>query len=129
MAMARRFENLVVWQKARTLTRGIYAVCRKPPLASDHDLVRQIRSATVSVMANVAEGFERTSRRELLHFLSIAKASCGEVRSHLYVALDANYLDHSDFEQIKAEAEQVSRMIAGLQSSVRKACTGSSRRR
>jgi len=72
-------------------------------------------------MANLAEGFERSHRRELLQDLAVAKASCGEVRSHLYVALDAGYLAREEFPSLRADTEEVSRIIAGLRSSLQTA--------
>ena len=92
IAPVRRFEDLIAWQKARALTREVYRVTRSGPLAHDYDLTRQLRRASISVMANIAEGFERSRRAELLQFLSIANASSGELLSHLYVAQDVGYL-------------------------------------
>ncbi|MGH7526721.1 MAG: four helix bundle protein [Gemmatimonadales bacterium] len=118
MAGIRRFEDLIAWQKARILTRKVYRVSRAGDFARDYDLARQIRSAAVSVMANVAEGFERSRRGELLQFLSVAKASCGEVRSHLYVAVDAGYLPEREFDHLKKSTEEVSRILGGFRASL-----------
>ncbi len=92
-AQARKFEDVIAWQKARELTKAIYGVTQQSAFAKDWGLTGQLQRATVSIMANIAEGFERGKPREYLHFLAIAKASCAEVRSHLYVALDIGYLD------------------------------------
>lgn len=78
----------------------------------------QIRRASVSIMSNMAEGFERAGRAEFHQFLVIAKGSCAEVRSQLYVAQDARYIDKEKFEQVKAQAEEVSQIIGGLRSAV-----------
>ena len=113
-----RFEDLVAWQKARVLTSSIYEVTRIGAFARDYGLAGQIQRAAVSVMSNVAEGFERGRRAEFLQFLSIAKSSCGEVRSQLYVALDVGYLDQATFDLLYARADEVTRILGGLRSSV-----------
>ena len=89
----RRFEDLIAWQRARELTRRIYLATSDERFRRDFGLASQIQRAAVSSMANVAEGFDRKRSAEFHQFLSIAKASCAEVRSHLYVALDVGYLD------------------------------------
>lgn len=83
---ARKFEDLVAWQKARELTRAVYQVSASGAFAKDFGLRDQVRRSAVSVMSNLAEGFERGSRSEFHQFLSIAKASCAELRSQFYVA-------------------------------------------
>jgi four helix bundle protein len=113
-----RFEDLVAWQKARELTRVIYQVTRRGEFARDFGLARQMQGAAVSIMANIAEGFERGGRGEFHQFLSTAKASWAEVRSHLYVALDAGYLDRTTFTDLLAKAEEVARIVGGLRSAV-----------
>ncbi|HET6313522.1 MAG TPA: four helix bundle protein [Chloroflexia bacterium] len=115
-----RFEDLVAWQKARVLTRDIYAVTQQGRFAKDFSLSGQIQRAAVSIMSNLAEGFERGSRAEFHHFLSIAKSSCAELRSQLYVALDIGYIGEDTFRQIMLQAEEVGRIIGGLRSSVEK---------
>jgi four helix bundle protein len=113
-----RFEDLVAWQKARALTRVIYQVTQQGAFARDLGLARQMQRAAVSIMANIAEGFERGGRGEFHQFLSTAKASCAEVRSHLYVALDVGYVDETTFSQLLAKAQEVARIVGGLRSSV-----------
>lgn len=120
MPPAARFEDLVAWQKARYLTKAIYQVTRQDNFAKDFGLAGQIQRASVSIMSNIAEGFERGNSGDYHRFLSIAKASCGEVRSQLYVALDIGYLQQSDFDQLSAQAEEVSKVISGLIISVAK---------
>jgi four helix bundle protein len=115
-----RFEDLIAWQKARALTKTIYQVTQRGTFAKDYGLAGQIQRAAVSIMSNIAEGFERGNRGEFHHFLVIAKASCAEVRSQLYVALDAGYIQSSDFEQIMNLAVEVSRIVGGLRASVEK---------
>jgi len=117
--MAGRFEDLVVWQKERALTGLVYELTRQKTFARDFDLRDQIRCAAVSVMSNIAEGFERGSDAEFGHFLSIAKGSCGEVRSQLYVAGDQGYIDPASFARASDRAAEVSRMLQGLTKKVR----------
>jgi four helix bundle protein len=118
MGKVERFEDLIAWQKARELARAIYKGTRQGAFAQDHGLSGQIQRAAVSIMSNIAEGFERNRRTEFHQFLSIAKASCAEVRSHLYVALDAKYLDDQTFQEFMRMAEEVARIIGGLRASV-----------
>jgi four helix bundle protein len=118
--MANRFEDLFVWQKARELTGLIYDLTKEKAFSRDFGLRNQIRCAAVSVMSNIAEGFERGSDAEFGHFLSIAKGSCGEVRSQLYVAGDQGYIEAADFTHASDCAAEVSRMLQGLNSKVRR---------
>ena len=115
-----RFEDLIAWRKARELTRAIYQVTQQGAFARDFGLARQIQRAAVSIMSNIAEGFERSGRREFHQFLSAAKGSCAEVRSQLYVAFDIGYLMKSDFQRLLAQAEEVGRVVGGLRASVEK---------
>ena len=114
-----RFEDLVAWQKGRVLTAEIYRVTNEGAFARDFGLRDQIRRAAVSVMSNIAEGFERQYSKEFRQFLSIAKGSCAEVRSQLYIALDNGYLTKETSEKLLALSEEVSRIISGLQSSIK----------
>jgi four helix bundle protein len=113
-----RFEDLIAWQKARLLTAEIYRVTSQGHFARDFGFRDQICRAAVSVMSNIAEGFERNRAVEFHQFLSIAKASCGELRSQLYVALDAGYLKQDVFDAMRSQAEEVSRIAGGLRASV-----------
>jgi four helix bundle protein len=122
--MANRFEDLLVWQKARELARLIYDLTRGRAFAADFGLRGQIREAAVSVMSNIAEGYERGSDAEFGHFLSIAKGSCGEIRSQLYVASDQAYIDAADFTHAADRAAEVSRMLQGLSKKVRRPPAG-----
>lgn len=118
MAKAERFEDLIAWQKARALTRDIYQVTKASALSRDRGLCNQIQRAAVSVMSNIAEGFERGNAGDFHRFLLIAKASCGEVRSQLYVALDAGYIDQQQFSHLARQSSEVSKIIGGLVTSV-----------
>jgi four helix bundle protein len=118
MEKIRRFEDLIAWQKARVLARDIYQTSKEGAFGKDFRLGGQIQSAVVSIMSNVAEGFERNRRAEFHQFLSTAKASCAEVRSQLYVAFDVGYLDQKKFHELLARAEEVGRILGGLRASV-----------
>jgi four helix bundle protein len=113
-----RFEDLVAWQKARRLTADVYRVTAQGGFARDFGLKDQARRASVSIMANIAEGFERGRAKEFHHFLCVAKASCAELRSHLYVAFDAQYLVREQADHLQGLAEEVGRIIGGLRASV-----------
>jgi len=113
-----RFEDLIAWQKAKTLAREIYQVTRQGDFAKDFGLSGQIQRAAVSAMSNIAEGFERGRQGEFRHFLSIAKASCAEVRSQLYLAFDVGYLKQASFEDLLARTEELSRILGGLRNAV-----------
>lgn len=93
MATIKHFEDIEAWQRARELTKLIYKVTRKRKFAQDYGLVNQIRRAAISVMSNIAEGFDRSGSREFIHFLTIAKGSVAELESQLYIALDNEYIN------------------------------------
>lgn len=110
--MARGFEELDVWKLSRKLSDRIYQLTSFGSLARDFPLRDQLRRSSGSVMDNIAEGFERDGKKEFVQFLYIAKASCGECRSQLYRAKDANYIDEGEFEQLKHEAEIISKSLS-----------------
>ena len=118
MSEIKKFEDLIAWQKARALTKETYIVSRQTEFAKDYGLAGQIQRAAVSIMSNIAEGFERAGLKEFHKFLSIAKSSCAEVRSHLYVALDIQYLPEKTFKQLSLQAQEVARIIDGLRKSI-----------
>lgn len=93
MATFKAFEDIEAWQKARDLVRRVYHISQGSEFSRDYALKDQMRRAAISIMSNIAEGFERNGNKEFIHFLSIAKGSAGEVRSQLYVALDQRYID------------------------------------
>lgn len=113
-----RFEDLIAWQKSRVLTAEIYKATADGDFGRDFGLKNQIQRAAVSVMSNVAEGFERARPAEFHQFLSMAKASCAELRSQLYVAFDVGYLDKDQFVHLMALAQEVARIIGGLRAAV-----------
>jgi four helix bundle protein len=120
MSKVQRFEELIAWQKARDLAKHIYLLTRQEKFCRDFGLCSQIQRSAVSAMSNIAEGFERGSRKEFHQFLVIAKASCAEVRSQLYVAVDIGYITKDKFDEINELALEVSRIIGGLKVSVQK---------
>ena len=114
MTSIRRFEDLTAWKKARKITRLIYAITESIDFNKDTSLKNQMRRAAVSIMSNIAEGFERGSDKEFQRFLNIAMGSSAELRSQLYVAYDQGYLDKRDFTMLRDEAISVNQMIGGL---------------
>ncbi len=115
-----KFEDFIAWQKARHLSRKIYQATNLPGCARDFGLKDQIRRAAISIMSNIAEGFERGRAAEFHQFLWIAKASCAELRSQLYVAFDANYLSHAKVHELMSTAMEVGQVIGGLRVAVEK---------
>lgn len=97
--MPRSFEELEVWKKALEMSKLIYKLTETADFKKDYSLTDQIRRASVSVLSNIAEGFERGSNAEFLQFLYIAKGSCGEVRSQLYLVRELGYIDNSSFKE------------------------------
>ncbi len=114
MATIGRFEDIKAWQAARDLVSVVYRVSGRGKFEKDFGLRDQIRRASVSVMSNIAEGFERGSDREFCRFLYIAKGSAGEVRSHLFVASDLGYLTSDEFDDLRARAEEVAKALSGF---------------
>ncbi len=106
------FEDLRVWQKGIELTKKIYVVTSKGEISRDFGLKDQLRRAAVSVPTNVAEGFERRSRKEYINFLNIAKGSAGELRSLLRVAREVSYLEEKTYLELYNQAKELSRMLA-----------------
>ena len=111
---AETFEELHIYERARELTNAVYALTREGSFARDAGLVDQMRRAAVSVMSNIAEGFERGSTTEFIQFLYIAKGSCGEVRAQLRIARDQEYLNPADDTRLHDLARQTSGMITNF---------------
>ena len=114
MATYNSFEDLPVWQNARELASLVYTTSAEGKLNKDYGLRNQIQKAVVSVSSNIAEGFERGSKREFIQFLYIAKGSCGELRSQLYIAKDLGYLGKSASETLIKSASNASKQIYGF---------------
>jgi four helix bundle protein len=115
-----QFEELKSWQQGRELARMVYDLTHRSALSKDFALRDQIRRAVISITSNVAEGFERDGRQEFIQFLSIAKGSCGEVRSQLYLAQDQGYLEVQEANQLRVLACTISCLIAGLMTYLRR---------
>lgn len=109
--MAKVFEELEVWQEARVLTARIYKLSGSGKFAKDFGLSGQIRKAAVSVMSNIAEGFARSSNKEFMYFLFVARGSLAEVNSQLYVAKDIEYINDDEFKEISDRIKQLSKRI------------------
>lgn len=114
------FEDLEIWQKARTLSVKIHRTTKLVAFAEDFDLKKQARRSSGSIMDNIAEGFERGGKGEFIQFLSIAKGSCGELRSQLYRATDYNYISEENSQLLIAECKVLSKMIMGFIKYLRK---------
>ena len=114
MATFKTFEDIQAWQRSRELTNSIYRVTSQGTFAKDFGLRNQIRKASVSIMSNIAEGFERSGTREFIQFLATAKGSAGEVRAQLYVALDQGYVEQAIFDDLSQSIIKISMMLSGL---------------
>ena len=114
MAAITRFEDIEAWQKARELTSAIYAISSRGPFGRDFGLRDQIQRAAVSVMANITEGFERGGDVEFRRYLIMAKGSAGEVKNHLYVALDIGLITRPDFDALYQTATEAQNLIGGF---------------
>ena len=105
------FEDLFIWQKAVEFAKDIYVVTEKVGLKTDFGLKGQMRDSAVSISANIAEGFERRSRKEYLNFLNISKGSAGEIRSFLFVAFQVGYINQAELEDLRSKARFLSGSI------------------
>jgi four helix bundle protein len=114
MAKIERFEDIEAWKKSRELAKAIYKVSSTDGFARDFVLRDQIRRAAVSVMSNIAEGFERGGDKEFRQFLAMAKGSAGEVRTQLYVALDAGFISEQQFNGLYDLATESGSLIGGF---------------
>lgn len=116
MGTIQKFEDLKIWQKAREVNLQIYKLSNKGSFSKDFGLRDQIRRASISVLSNIAEGFERNGSKEFSQFLSIAKASAAEVRAQWYVAKDLDYISNEEFTEVANGLMEASKMISGLMS-------------
>ncbi len=106
-----KFEDIIAWQKSRELTKDIYGLFRD---SRDFGFKDQIQRASVSIMNNIAEGFERRGDKEFKHFLFIAKGSCGEVRSMLYLAIELKYISQEEFIRLNNLTTEISKVLSGF---------------
>jgi len=114
MATIQKFEDINAWIQARDLAQQIYKICNTGQFSKDYSLRDQIRRSSGSVMDNIAEGYERGSKKEFIQFLFIAKGSASEVRSQLYRALDQKYVNKVVFDRLYQHAFDIAKMIKGL---------------
>jgi len=111
---AKTFEDMAVFKRSRELANEVYRFTRHPEFRRDRGLVDQIRRAAVSILSNIAEGFERGGNVELIQFLYIAKGSCGEVRAQLMIAADQKYIDSQAAARLHGDCRRISAMLNNL---------------
>ncbi len=121
MAGFKKFEEIQAWQKARKATKSVYEITSDGKFSKDFGLRDQIRRSCVSIMANIAEGQGRNSDKEFANFLNIAHGSISETQSHLYIAIDLEYMSQSDFKKIYDLLDEVARMTMSLMKHLRNA--------
>ncbi len=114
MGAFKSFDEILAWQRARELTKLIYIVSSSDKFDKDFSLKDQIRRSSVSVMANIAEGYDRRGDKEFVRFLNIAKGSLAEVKSHLYVAFDIGYVNKEKLESLFSLIDEIAKLISGL---------------
>lgn len=114
MSTIKAFEELIIWQEARKFTNNIYRVTKKFPKEELYGLTSQMRRAAVSVMSNIAEGFDRRTTKEFISFLIIARASVSEAQNDLYISLDLNYINTENFQTNYDYAQKIAKLINGL---------------
>jgi four helix bundle protein len=110
----KRFEEIEAWKEAKTLSQTIYGLTRDPDFGRDFGLSSQIQRAAVSVMSNIAEGFDSGSKAEFIRFLGYARRSTSEVQCHLYVARDQRYISDEQFQKVYQQAETVRKLISAF---------------
>lgn len=114
MSKISQFEDLEVWQKAKKTSVAIYKLTNDQLFQKDFGLKDQIRRASVSVVSNIAEGFERNGNKEFIQFLSFAKGSAGELRAQLHIAFEIGYLNEKAFSELQSEVTSISKMLSGF---------------
>ena len=114
MTAIKTFEDINAWAEAREVTRGIYDITKRGAFAKDFELRGQIRRAAISIMSNIAEGYECQARGAFGRYLGIAKGSAGELRAQLYVALDQSYITKEEFDALCNQARKIASQLSRL---------------
>jgi len=127
MAAISKFEDMLAWQKARSLNKLIYIESNEQEFSKDYALKDQIRKSSISIMSNIAEGFERNNNKEFKYFLNVAKGSAGELRAQLYIAFDLGYITNEYFQKCQNLALEISRMLNGFINYLQKSVVQDSR--
>ena len=119
MATFNRFEDIQAWQKARILTKIIYQITKETEFSKDYDLRSQIRRSSISIMANIAEGQGRRTNKDFANFLNISLGSISETKSHIYIALDLEYINQAIFDDVYRKLDEVGKMVFALSGHLR----------
>ncbi|MBN8701530.1 MAG: four helix bundle protein [Bacteroidetes bacterium] len=119
MATIDRFEDLIAWQKAKKLALGVYTLTNVGIFSKDFGLRDQVRRSSISVVSNIAEGFERKGNREFLQFLYISLGSLGELKTQIEIAFELNYFSENEYKNILPQITEVRKIINGLISSLK----------
>jgi four helix bundle protein len=114
MAIVKKFEDLECWQEARKLVKMIYEFTKKKGFNRDFDLISQLKRSTISIMANIAEGFHRKTNKDFMKFLDYSRSSIAETLSHCFIALDQNYINGSEMQKVKEQSELIWKKINSL---------------
>ncbi len=114
MAKIEKFEDIKSWQLARKVTNKVYDLSKFGEFSRDFALRDQIRRSAISIMSNIAEGFERQGNKEFVNFLTVAKASCAEARSQIYIAYDQDYITQEQFDDIYKELSEIGNLLGGF---------------
>lgn len=109
-----KFEEIDAWKEARSLNKIIYQISKREPFKKDFGLTSQIQRTSISVMANIAEGFDRQSHKEFIQYLYIASYSASEIQSYLYAALDLTYITEEEFKKLYEQAKKIKKLINGF---------------
>jgi four helix bundle protein len=114
LSTIKSFEELIIWQESRKFANNIYKLTKNFPQEELYGLTSQIRRAAISIMSNIAEGFDRRTTKEFISFLIIARASVSEVQNDLYISLDLNYINKENFQNTYNHAQKIAKLINGL---------------
>ncbi len=110
----KKFEDIEAWKISRELTKSIYKISSSYKFSKDRILTEQLRKAAISIVSNIAEGFDSGFTGEFARFLGISRRSASEIQSQLYIALDQCYIDQTEFDKLYGEAEKIRKMITGF---------------